>query len=138
MKIFTDHKNLIQDALGTSDHVYCGGYYLRSVIPKLYTSKVSIIQLLMTSLGPIQDDYANWMSFTKCRCHYTKHATRAERFHDHQEEINMVFTNCSNKDVIYPLTVKDISQAQTKGAEWKKLSKHAKNSTQLVEDTQLL
>eukprot|EP00804_Cyclotella_cryptica_P002511 CCRYP_018457-RA/>CCRYP_018457-RA protein AED:0.34 eAED:0.34 QI:32/-1/0/1/-1/0/1/0/89 len=78
------------------------------------------------------------MTFTKCWCHYTEHAISAECTHDHQENINMVFAHHSNKDVIYPLTTKEIAQAQTNDATLKNLSKHDKYSTQLVEDTQLL
>jgi inosine/xanthosine triphosphate pyrophosphatase family protein len=50
----------------------------------------------------------------------------------------MVFTSHSNKDVIYPLTVKEITQAQKDNAVLKYQHKHAKHSTQFVEDTQLL
>ena len=53
----------------------------------------------------------------------------------HQHQINMAFTNCSEEDVIYPLTVKEIAQAQKDYAFLKKLSKTDKYSTQLVEDT---
>jgi len=49
-----------------------------------------------------------------------------------------VFTNCSEQDVIYSLTVKETAQAQEDDAVLKKLSKTDKYSTQLVEDTQVL
>eukprot|EP00804_Cyclotella_cryptica_P029109 CCRYP_005276-RA/>CCRYP_005276-RA protein AED:0.40 eAED:0.40 QI:0/0/0/1/0/0/2/0/67 len=66
------------------------------------------------------------MTFMKCWCHYTK------------QSINLVFANRSDEDVIYHLTVKEIAQAHTTDAALKKLSKHDKYSTQLVENTQLL
>ena len=50
----------------------------------------------------------------------------------------MVFANRSKEDAIYPLTGKEIAQAQKDNAVLKKLSKHDKYSPQLVEDTQLL
>ena len=50
----------------------------------------------------------------------------------------MVFANCSNQNVIYPFTAKEIAQAQRDNTVLKKLSKHEKYCTQLVEDTQLL
>ena len=50
----------------------------------------------------------------------------------------MVFTNRSEEDVIYPLTVKEIAQAQEDDLVLMKLSKTDKYSTQLVEDTQVL
>ena len=52
--------------------------------------------------------------------------------------MNIVFANCSKKDVIYPLTVKEIAQAQEDNSVRKKLSKTDKCSTQLVEDIQVL
>ena len=76
------------------------------------------------------------MTFTKCWCHYTMHAPTEEST-NHQHQINMVFVNRSEEDVIYPLTVKEIAQAQEDNLVWKKLSKTDKYSTQLVEDTQV-
>ena len=49
--------------------------------------------------------------------------------------MNRAFANRSEEDVIYPLTVKEIAQAQKDNAVLKKLSKTDKYSTQLVEDT---
>ena len=66
------------------------------------------------------------------------HATSEEDTYNHKQQINMVFANCSEEDVTYTLTVKEIAQAQKVDAVLKKLSKHDKYSNQLVEDTQLL
>jgi hypothetical protein len=74
----------------------------------------------------------------KCWCHYTMHATTEETTHTHQHQINIVFANCSKEDVMYPVTVKEIAQAQEDDAVQKKLSNTDKYSTQLVEDTQVL
>eukprot|EP00804_Cyclotella_cryptica_P004274 CCRYP_013473-RA/>CCRYP_013473-RA protein AED:0.30 eAED:0.53 QI:0/0/0/1/0/0/2/0/121 len=112
--------------------VFIGGdYYLKSMVPKSCTSKASITLLLMPILGPTQDDNVNWKTFTKFCCHYTEHARREvqEAPLHHQEEMNLVFANCSEEDVIYPLKVKEIAQAQTTDATLKKLSKHDKYST---------
>ena len=87
--------------------------------------------------GPVQDEKANWMTFTKCWCHYTMHAPTEVSTHTHQHQINMVVANCSEENVIYPLTVKEIARAQKDDAVLKKLSKTDKYSTQLVEDTQV-
>jgi predicted GIY-YIG superfamily endonuclease len=92
----------------------------------------------ISSFGPVQDEKADWMSFTECWCHYTMHAPTEESTHTHQHQINMVFSNCSKKDIIYPLTVQEIAQAQKDESVLKKLSKTDKCSTQLVEDTQVL
>ena len=69
----------------------------------------------------VQDEMANYMMFTKCWCHYTMHAS-LEGSTSHKHQINMVFANCSKEDVIYPLNVQEIVQAQ-KDAVLKKLSK---------------
>ncbi len=60
---------------------------------------------------PVQDEKANWMSFTKCWCHYTMHAPLEESTTTQQLQLNMVFANCSKEDVIYPLKVKEITLA---------------------------
>ncbi len=52
LKVYTDHKNLIQDALGiTSDHVYQWRLLLEEFGPEKCISKAYTIQLLMPSLG---------------------------------------------------------------------------------------
>ena len=88
--------------------------------------------------SPVQDDKANWMTFMKRWCYYTMHAPLQECTHTHQHQMNFVFANHSDKDVIYPLTVKEITQAQKDNAVLKKLRKTDKYSTQLMEDTQVL
>ena len=66
------------------------------------------------------------------------HAPTEQSTITHQHQMNMVLPNCSDKDVINPLRVKEISQAQDKDSVLKKLSTTDKYSTQLVEDTQVL
>ena len=87
-----------------------------SFVPKPCTSKGihNTVDNTISRLdfGLVQDEKANWMMFTKCWCHYTMHAPTAESTQAHQHQINMVFANHSKKDVIYPLTVKEIAQAQ--------------------------
>ncbi len=65
------------------------------------------------------------------------HAPTEESTQKHQHHMNMVFANRSEEDVIYPLTVKEIAQAQEDDLVLKKLSKTDEYSTQLVEDTQV-
>jgi hypothetical protein len=50
----------------------------------------------------------------------------------------MVFANVSKEHAVYSYTVKEIAQAQNEDKVLKKLSKHDKYSTRLVEDTQVL
>jgi hypothetical protein len=49
------------------------------------------------------------------------HAPTEESTHTHQ--IDMVFASHSKEDVIYPLTIKEIAQAQEDNSDLKKLSK---------------
>jgi hypothetical protein len=81
---------------------------------------------------------ANWMTFMQCWCHYTMHAPTEESTIIHQHQMNMVFANRSEEDVIYPLTVNEIAQAQEDDSVLKKLSKTDKYSTELLEDTKVL
>ena len=79
LKVFTDHKNLIQYALGfTLDCVYRWRFILEEYSPKIvhikgiHNTVADVISRL--DFGPVQDEKANWMTFTKCWCHYTMHA----------------------------------------------------------------
>ena len=83
MKVFTEHKNLIQDALKlTSDRVYQWRLLLEEFGPKImhikgiHNTVADAISRL--DFGPVQDEKANWMTFTKCWCHYTTHAPAEE------------------------------------------------------------
>ena len=54
------------------------------------------------------------------------HVDSVNNSSDHQEQINTVFANHSNKDAIYPLTVKKVAQAQINDLSLEKLQKHNK------------
>ena len=103
----TGHKNLIQDALGlTSDHIYRWTLLLDEYGPKIvhikgiHNTVADAISRLDFGFGLVKDDKTNWMTFTKCLCHYTIHAPNAKSPYDHQKQINMVFANHSKDDVI--------------------------------------
>jgi len=72
--------------------------------------------ILRLDSGAIQDNKADWMTFTICWCHYTILAKSAENTDNHQEQLNIVFANFSEEDVIYPQTGKEILQAQKNDA----------------------
>jgi citrate synthase len=61
-----------------------------------------------------------------------------ENTYNHQEQINLVFANCNKEDVIYLLTVREITQAQKNDVSLNKLNKHSRYSSQLVEDIEVL
>ncbi len=113
IKVYMDHKNLIQDALGlTSGHAYWWRLLLEEYGPNIvhikgiHNTVADAISRL--DFGPVQDEKANWMTFTKCWCDYTMHAPPEESTYTHEHQMIMVFANCSKEYVIYPLTVKDI------------------------------
>ena len=97
--------------------------------------------------GLVQDKKANGMMFMKCWCHCTMHAPTEESTITHQHQINMVFANCSEDNVIYPLTVKEIAQSHRRCSPkemkqnsqvFQSQSKTDKYSSQLIMDTQVL
>eukprot|EP00804_Cyclotella_cryptica_P029369 CCRYP_017727-RA/>CCRYP_017727-RA protein AED:0.28 eAED:0.08 QI:0/0/0/1/0/0/3/0/198 len=110
LKVYTDHKNLIQDALGlTSDRVYQWRLLLEEFGPQIvyikgirYTAAGAISSLY---IGPILSKHENWMTFTKCWCHYTMQEESAIDTSAYQEEMNLVFANRSKEDTIYLLTL---------------------------------
>ena len=115
--VFTNHKNLIQDALGlTSDHFYQWRLLLEEFGPKIMhikgIHKTVVDTISRLYFGPVQDEKANSMMFTKCSSHYTMHAPSEESTTNHPHQMNMVFANHSKDDMIYPLTVKEIAQSQ--------------------------
>eukprot|EP00804_Cyclotella_cryptica_P019884 CCRYP_007801-RA/>CCRYP_007801-RA protein AED:0.37 eAED:0.12 QI:0/0/0/1/0/0/2/0/311 len=140
-KVYTDHKNLIQDALGlTSDRVYRWRFLLEEFsheivyIKGIHNTVADSISRL--DIGPIPREHKNWMTFTKCWCHYTMQEESAIDTSAYQEEMNLVFANHCKEDVIYPLTVQEIAEAQKLDTSLKTLKDQY--STLLVESTQLL
>ena len=65
--------------------------------------------------GLIPNEQENWMSFTKCSCYFTKQQESVKNTSAHQDQMSLVFANCSNEDVIYPLTVREIAPEEAKG-----------------------
>jgi hypothetical protein len=143
IKVFTDHKIQIQDAPGlTTDHVYQWRLLHEEFGPKIVHIKgihnTVVNAIFRLDFSPVQDEKANWMTFTKCWCHYTMHAPTEESSHTHQHQINMLFANHSEEDMIYLLRVKEIAHAQEEDAVLKKLSKTDTYSTLLIDDTEVL
>ena len=134
LKVYTDHNNLIQDTLGlTSDRVYRWRLLLEEYGPKVVHIKGShntvADAISRLNICPVQEEKINWMTFTKRWCHYTMQASPKESTATQQQQIKMVFANRSEEDVIYPLTVKEISLAQERYLVLKKLTKMEKYST---------
>eukprot|EP00804_Cyclotella_cryptica_P019200 CCRYP_006116-RA/>CCRYP_006116-RA protein AED:0.37 eAED:0.06 QI:0/0/0/1/0/0/2/0/360 len=141
LKVYTDHKNLIQDALGsTSDRVYLWRLLLKEFGPEIVyikgTHNTVADAISCLDIGPIPSEHENWITFTKCWWYYTMLEESAIDTSAYQEEMNLVFANRSKEDVIYPLTVREIAEAQKLDASLKTLKDQY--STQLVESTELL
>ena len=77
------------------------------------------------------------MTFSQCWCYYVSH-TATQQQAIHPASMNLVFANCSEDDVIYPLTVKEIAEAQEADPNIYKLTKYLQYTRQLVENTQVL
>ena len=143
LKVYTDQKKLIQDALRlTSDRVYRWRVLLEEYGPEVMHIKCihNMVADAISRLDicPVQEEKTNWMTFTKCWCHYTMQAPPEESKTTQQHQLNMVFANRREEDVIYPLTEKEIALAQERDLVLKKLTKMEKYSTHLVEDTEVL
>ena len=129
MTVYTDHKNLMQDALGlTSDRVYRWRLLLEEYGPTIvyikgiHNTVADAISRL--DYGPVQEDKSTMMTFAQCWCHYTSSQDKsASPSADTQESMNLVFANRDDEEAIYPLTTRKIAEAQ----------KHDRTSTQQLE-----
>lgn len=61
----------------------------------------------------------------------------AESTYNHKCQINLVFTNHSKEDLVNPIIVREIVQAQQHITSLEKLSKHDRYSSQLMDDTEV-
>ena len=94
----------MQDDLGlTSDQVY----YWRLLLEE-YSPIIKYIKGIHNSVtdaiswldhGPVLNDRDNWMTFTKCWCHYneTKEDTAASQA-NYTESMNFAFAHCSKEN----------------------------------------
>ena len=100
--VFTDHKNLIQEAPGLTfrDHeiIY---------INVIHNTMVDIISQLDYVPAPSnkKEECQNWMNLTKCWCSvYSPEISTPKQ----DESMNILFANCNKEEDICPLTVKEI------------------------------
>ena len=102
LKVYTDHKNLIQDLLGlTLDHVYRWRLLLEEYGPDfvhikgIHNTVADAISRL--DICPVQEEKTNLMMFTKCWCHYTMQAPPEESTTNQQHHINMCLLIAAKK-----------------------------------------
>ena len=131
IKIYTDHKNLTRDALGlTSDRVYQWRLLLEEYAPEIVyikgihnTVADAISRLEYDPKTNTTNDYSHfthsgksdkeesiytWKAFSKqWRCYNESNADTPDEY-----PMDHVFANRSEDDEIYPLTTKEIAEAQ--------------------------
>jgi hypothetical protein len=161
IKVYTDHANLIRDALGmTLDHVYQWRFLLEEFKPEI---------VYIRGIHNIVADTISWLEYdpsinqTAENYHMTKIKKRSSKRGQRQswmtvskhwcnleidtnkhKDLNFTFANHREEDKIYPLTTIEIAEVQRKGQElkayYKKNTIMPKEDTclQLVEDTKVL
>eukprot|EP00804_Cyclotella_cryptica_P007855 CCRYP_001438-RA/>CCRYP_001438-RA protein AED:0.10 eAED:0.10 QI:2589/-1/1/1/-1/1/1/166/750 len=114
--VYTDHKNLMQDALGlTSDRVYRWRLLLKEYGPTVMYIK-GIHNTVADAISrldyePVANDRSIWMTFAQCWCYHNT-AQPKSSLATTQESMNQVFANRNEEDSIYPLTTREIAEAQ--------------------------
>jgi hypothetical protein len=111
VKVYTDHKNLIQKALGyTSDRVYRWILLLEEFGPNINIVwiKQGVHNTVADAISrldyvPKEDINFNWMTFTKCWNFYFQEMPAESP--DYEDSLNFVFANTQEEESIYPLTI---------------------------------
>ena len=90
VKVFTDHQNLMRDALGsTSDRIYRWRLLIKEYGPEI---------IYIKGIHNTVADAISRLDFTPLK---------------HEEPLSVVFANRSEEDEIYPLTIKEIAKAKS-------------------------
>eukprot|EP00804_Cyclotella_cryptica_P030682 CCRYP_009119-RA/>CCRYP_009119-RA protein AED:0.42 eAED:0.42 QI:0/-1/0/1/-1/1/1/0/168 len=106
----------MQDALGlTSDQVYRWRLLLEEYGPTVVYIKGihNIVADAISRLdyGPVADDRSTWMTFAQCWCYHDTTQPKSS-LATTEESMNQVFANRKEEDSIYPLTIREIAEAQ--------------------------
>ncbi len=117
--VYTDHKNLMQDALGlTSYQVYCRRLLLEEYGPTIMYIKgihnTVVDAISQLDYGPVNDNRSTWMTFAQCWCYHNSTEEHQASTATIRESMNLVFANQNKEDSIYPLTTRGVAEAQKK------------------------
>jgi hypothetical protein len=118
--VYTDHKNLIRDDLGlTSDREYCWRLLLEEFGPEIVYIK-DIHNTIADAISQRKYDPSfnqttesksvqrqSWMTVSKHWCNLDMYDTI-----EHEDHMNLVFTNHGEEEEIQPLTTTEIAKAQ--------------------------
>ena len=152
IKVYTDHKNLVADALGsTSDRVFCWRLLIEEFGPEIIYIKgeentvADAISRLDFSPKKISTNAKqNWMILTKNWCkinHFAKPESEQNtgKYMDINDmDLNYVFAIHSDEEEIFPLTISEIAEEQHKDKALQQQIKSSKLVNQLIENTIVL
>ncbi len=165
IKVFTDHANLMRDALGlTLDQVYRWRLFLEEIGPKILYIKgihntmadtVSWLEYDPSINQTAESFHATkvrnnssqrqcWMTVWKNWCKLDIDSDNLDSYINKHDDWNLVFAHHKEEDKVYPLTLIEIADAQRKNQELKVSFK--KNAIipekdiglHLIEDTKVL
>ena len=117
LRVYTDHKNLMQDALGlTSDQVYHWRLLLEEYGPAIVYIK-GIHNVVSDSIsrldyGPEKDGKSIWITFAQCWCYHNFTEEHGALTANIRESMSLVFVNQNKEDSIYPLMTREIAEVQ--------------------------
>jgi hypothetical protein len=140
IKVFTDHANLMRDALGlTSDQVYQWRLLLEEYGPMIIYIKgihntmadaVSQLEYVpsinrtaesfyMTKVRNNSSQRQCWMMVSKKWCKLDIDSDNLDSYIDKHDDWNLVFAHYKEEEEVYPLTLIEIADAQHKDRELK-------------------
>jgi hypothetical protein len=166
IKVFTDHANLMRDALGlTSDQVYQWRLLLEEYRPKIVYSK-GIHNTVADTVSWLEYDPSvnrtaesfrmakvrniksrqkqSWMTVLKNWCELYIDSDNLDSYTNKHDDWKTMFAHHKEEDKIYPLTLTEIADAQHKDQELKVYFKNNAKMPQkdiglhLIEDTKVL
>jgi hypothetical protein len=140
IKVFTDHANLMRDALGlTSDRVYRWRLLLEEYEPEIACIK-GIHNTMADTVSRLEYDPSvnntaesfhttkvrnrshqrqGWMTVLKKWCELDFDSDNLDSYTDKHDDWNLVFTHHEEEEEVYSLTLTEIADAQRKDQELK-------------------